>query len=222
MISVAADYEGPETTALIESIRGLGQQYYGDAYYLAGEGVSTLDQKHTVMADMIKVNLAAIGAVFMVLLITMRSPVLPVILVLTIEAAIWINLAVPYFMDSSIFYIAYLIISSIQLGATVDYAILMSDRYRENRQSLSRDTAVWRTVSDVTVSIITSGVVLSFCGFLMGTISSHGVLSQLGILLGRGTICSLLAVLFVLPGLLRITDRFFVRRGPDETGEEVS
>lgn len=78
---------------------------------------------------MTTVNLIAIGAVFIVLLITMKSISLPVILVLAIETAIWINLSIPYFSGNSVFYIAYLIISSVQLGATVDYAILMTDRY---------------------------------------------------------------------------------------------
>ncbi|MGN0367894.1 MAG: RND family transporter, partial [Wujia sp.] len=89
VLSVCADYEGEETTLLIDKIRAVAQRYYPDAYYLAGEGVSTYDLKCTVTADMIKVNLLAIAAVFFVLLFTMRSVVLPVVLVMTIETAIW-------------------------------------------------------------------------------------------------------------------------------------
>ena len=93
---------------------------------------------------MIKVNLIAIAAVFIVLLLTMRSVSLPIILVLCIETAIWLNLSVPYFSNSTIFYIAYLIISSIQLGATVDYAILLTERYKEHRQTLQKKTPLFR------------------------------------------------------------------------------
>lgn len=210
VLSVAVDYEGEKTFELVEKIRDIAQSYYPDTYYLAGEGVSTYDLMDTITADMVKVNLVAIGAVFVVLLLTMRTLVLPVILVLTIETAIWINLSFPYFTGTPLFYIAYLIISSIQLGATVDYAILFTDRYKENREGLGKKESLVETVSNVTTSILTSGSTLTVVGFLLGWISTHGLLSQLGYLLGRGTICSLVAVFFVLPGLLYLFDRFFV------------
>ncbi len=216
VISVDAEYEGEETFALVNEIRDVAETYYPGEWYLAGEGVSTYDLMDTITADMVKVNLVAIGAVFLVLLLTLHSVVLPLILVLSIETAIWINLAIPYFTDSTIFYIAYLIISSIQLGATVDYAILFTDRYKECRQEMGKKDAVKSTVSAVTVSILTSGLVLTVVGFLLGYISTHGLLSQLGFFLGKGTICSLIIVLFVLPGLLCIFDRFFVKTNESE------
>ena len=212
VITVDAEYEGEKTFNLVENIRSTAQQYYPDEWYLAGEGVSTYDLMDTITADMVKVNLVAIGAVFVVLLITMRSVALPAILVLSIETAIWINLSIPYFKGSTIFYIAYLIISSIQLGATVDYAILLTDRYKGFRESMDKKEAIVNTISAVTVSILTSGSVLTVVGFLLGAISTHGVLSQLGYFLGKGTLCSLAIVLFVLPGLLYIFDRAFIRQ----------
>lgn len=211
VISVNADYEGQETFDLIQKIRDIASEYYPNEYYLAGEGVSTYDLMNTVMDDMLKVNMLAIGAVFLVLLVSLHSISLPVILVLSIETAIWLNLSVPYFMDTTIFYIAYLIISSIQLGATVDYAILMTDRYKENRQSFDKKQAVVQTISDVTVSILTSGSVLTVVGLLMGYISTNQLLAQLGLFIGRGTIFSLAIVLFVLPGLLYLFDRLIVQ-----------
>jgi len=211
VISVNADYEGQETFDLIQKIRNIASEYYPNEYYLAGEGVSTYDLMNTVMDDMLKVNMLAIGAVFLVLLVSLHSISLPVILVLSIETAIWLNLSVPYFMDTTIFYIAYLIISSIQLGATVDYAILMTDRYKENRQSFDKKQAVVQTISDVTVSILTSGSVLTVVGLLMGYISTNQLLAQLGLFIGRGTIFSLAIVLFVLPGLLYLFDRLIVQ-----------
>ena len=211
VISVNADYEGQETFDLIQKIRDIASEYYPNEYYLAGEGVSTYDLMNTVMDDMLKVNMLAIGAVFLVLLVSLHSISLPVILVLSIETAIWLNLSVPYFMDTTIFDIAYLIISSIQLGATVDYAILMTDRYKENRQSFDKKQAVVQTISDVTVSILTSGSVLTVVGLLMGYISTNQLLAQLGLFIGRGTIFSLAIVLFVLPGLLYLFDRLIVQ-----------
>lgn len=207
IINVNADYEGDETFELVEKIRSVADKFYKDNNYLAGNGVNTYDLMDTVTKDMTKVNLIAIGAVFVVLLLTMRSITLPVILVLSIETAIWVNLSFPYFAGNSIFYIAYLIISSIQLGATVDYAILMTDRYLEYRKLMPKKQAVIQTISSCIVSILTSGSVLTVVGFLLGYISTHGLLSQLGMFLGRGTLCSLVIVIFVVPGLLYIFDR---------------
>ncbi len=211
VITVDAEPEGEETFALVETVRNTLNDYYPDAYYLAGDGVSTYDLMDTITADMVKVNLIAIGAVFLVLLLTMKSISLPVILVLSIETAIWINLSIPYFTGSTVFYISYLIISSIQLGATVDYAILFTERYTEFRQNMDKRQAVVGTVSVVTQSVITSGSVLAVVGFLMGGISTHGILSQLGNFLGIGSLLSLGIVLFVLPGLLYLFDSFIQR-----------
>ena len=102
--------------------------------------------------------------------------------------------------------LAYLIISSVQLGATVDYAILMTERYKEFRRGLSKKEAVQKTVSTVSVSILTSGSVLTVVGLLLGNISTHGLLAQLGMFVGIGAILSLAIVFFVLPGLLYIFD----------------
>ena len=211
VLTVDAAYEGEETFSLVETVRDTAERYYPGAWYLAGEGVSTYDLMDTVTADMVKVNLVAIGAVFLVLLLTMKSAVLPVILVLSIETAIWMNLSIPYFTDQTIFYIAYLIISSIQLGATVDYAILFTDRYKEMRQRYAKKEAIVQTISAVAVSVLTSASVLTVVGFLLGIFSTHGLLSQLGYFLGKGTLCSLAIVLFVLPGLLYLFDRLIVK-----------
>lgn len=216
VINVDADYEGKETEKLVETIRKISEKYYSGTYYLAGEGVSTYDLMDTITADMVKVNLVAAGAIFIVLLIMMKSFVLPFILVLTIENAIWINLSISYYLGKPLFYIAYLIISSVQLGATVDYAILFTERYKENRTMYNKKDSIVETISNVTVSILTSGTALTVVGFLLGKISTHGILSQLGYLLGRGTICSLIAVLFVLPGLLYLFDRLIIKDHVDE------
>lgn len=213
VLTVDTEFEGDETFALVENVRDTAQEYFPDEWYLAGQGISTYDLMDTVTKDMVKVNLVAIVAVFIVLLFTLKSITLPVLLVLAIETAIWINLSIPYFTDQTIFYIAYLIISSIQLGATVDYAILMTERYRELRQQYNKKDAIVNTLSAVTVSILTSGSALTVVGFLLGAISTHGLLSQLGYFLGKGTLCSLFIVLFALPGMLYTFDGTFIKKG---------
>ena len=103
VLTVNADAEGEEAFALVEKIRETADTYYPDSWYLAGAGVSTYDLMDTITADMVKVNLIAIAAVFVVLLFTMKSFSLPVFLVLAIETAVWINVSIPYFKDSTVF-----------------------------------------------------------------------------------------------------------------------
>lgn len=213
VISADIPQEGPETYALIEDIRDTAQKYYPDEYYLAGAGSSYYDLMKTISADMLKVNLVAIAAVYLILVVMMRSLLLPVLLVLSIETAIWLNVAVPYFAGDTVFYISYLIISAIQLGATVDYAILMTDRYRECRETLDKKEAVIETVASSVPSILVSGLALTIVGTMMGYISSHGILAMLGIFLGRGALLSMIIVIFVLPGLLYLFDKLYINRG---------
>ena len=217
VITVAADSEGERAFELVEEVRGILDSLYPGAYYLAGDGVSTYDLMDTITADNIKVNVIAIAAVFLVLLFSFRSLSLPVILVLSIETAIWINMAIPYFRGSTVFYISYLIVSSIQLGATVDYAILFADRYLEFRRSLPKREAVIRTVSAVTVSVSTSGSAIIVVGLGLGFVSKHQIISQLGFFLGIGGALSLAIVLFVLPGFMYLCDGIIRRttRGAD-------
>ena len=204
--------ESAETFTLVENIRAIAEKYYPGDHYLAGKGPTNYDMKVSITSDMTVVNLVAVGAVFLILLLTMRALVQPILLVLSIETAIWLNMAIPYFADQPIYYLAYLIISSVQLGATVDYAILLANRYKENREALEKKEAVIQTISDVFVSIMTSGSAMIVVGLLLGYMSTNQLLAQLGIFIGRGGVFSLVIVLFALPGMLYLFDRFVVRK----------
>lgn len=191
---------------LVNEVREVAAQYYGDEFYYAGDLVSTEDLKTTITADDVKVNFLAITFVFIILLITFKSISIPVILTLVIEASIWLNLSVPYFGGTSLYYIGYLIISSVQLGATIDYAILLTERYKEMRKEYPKKQAVVKAIQSCTLSIFTSAFILACAGITLGMISTNGVLSQLGILLGRGAVLSFILVMFVLPTLLVMCD----------------
>lgn len=206
ILSAEVDYEGERPFEIVEEVRNITNDFYPDSGYVAGESVSTYDLMDTIIEDNARVNLISVGAIFIVLALTFRSLIIPIILVLSIETAVWVNLAIPYFNGSTLFYFSYLIVGSIHLGATVDYAILMTNRYLEHREHMGRKEAVQETVSRVTVSVLTSGTALVVVGFLLGYITSHGILRQLGTLLGRGAIFSMAIVFFVLPGLLYLFD----------------
>ena len=205
--------EGEDAFALVQRLRQLAASYYGEQYYLAGDTVSTFDLKETVESDLMRVNFLVIGAILLILILTLRSLALPLLLLLVIETSVWFNLSVPYFAGQHLFFIAYLIISSIQLGATVDYAILMGSRYQEERQQKPKRKALVDTVGVTGVSIMTPAAILAVAGFMIGFSCTNGSISQLGILLGRGAIISCLLVLLVLPACLYSGDKFFVKKG---------
>ncbi len=196
----------------IKDIRALGKKYYGDKALTAGDLASTLDLKTTITADNVKVNALAILYVFLILVVKFRAFFVPALLTILIETSIWINMAVPYFSGTTLHYIGYLIISSVQLGATIDYAILMSSRYIEERENYGQWDAAKRTVSSCAVSVMTSASILAFSGMAPGLVSTNLVLSQLGVLVGRGAVISLMIVLFILPPMLAVCDRFVVRK----------
>lgn len=201
VITLDTAEESPEAFAMVEKIRAMAEKYYGSEYQLVGSTVNSYDMKDVVTEDNSKVNFIAIGSIALILLINFKSISIPVILLLVIEASIWINLSFPYFADERLFYIGYLIISSVQLGATVDYAILFADRYIENRHTQEKHIAVKNTLNETALSIITSGSILTCAGFMLGT-SSNGLIAQLGVLVGRGGLLSMMLVLFVLPALI--------------------
>lgn len=211
--------EGDETFALIDEIRNLAYKYYDDSYYFLGESVNTLDLKETIEDDNKKVNAISIIAIMIILLLTFKSLSLPIILVLVIEFSIWSNLTFNYFIGNDVFYIAYLIISSIQLGATIDYAILFTNRYIENRKTMNKKEATQATISTTTVSILTSASILATAGIILGEISTNSIIAQLGILVGRGAILSLILVLFVLPALLMLLDKLIAKTTKKNKGE---
>lgn len=190
----------------VNAVRNIGEKYYGSELQYAGDLVSTSDLKNTITQDNRKVNLLAVCFVLGILLVNFRSVTLPLILTLVIEASIWINLGLPYFSGTSLFYIGYLIISTVQLGATIDYAILFTDRYLEFRRKMPKKAAARQTIKACTLSILTSSLVLTLAGTILGQVSTNGVLSQLGTLIGRGAVLSFVLVIFVLPSLLILFD----------------
>ena len=191
----------------IDRVREICEEYYGDEVLIAGDLASTEDLKDTITVDNTRVNILAILFVFVILVVNFKSITLPIILTLVIELSIWINLSVPYFQSTTLHYIGYLIISSVQLGATIDYAILLTGRYLEERKTKTRREAAAESIRACVLSLFTSAIILTIAGFVLGAVSTNLVLSQLGTLVGRGAVISFILVLFALPALLMIFDR---------------
>jgi uncharacterized protein len=198
--------EGDIAFTVVEQVQSIAKKYYGTAFYSCGQSVTLYDMKKVVTQDTNTVNLIAVLAIALVLLITFQSLSLPLLLLLTIEAAIWINLSIPYFMGNSLCYIGYLVINTVQLGATVDYAILLTVNYIRNREHMSKVEAIQKTLGEHFHSILISAIILSSAGFCLGFTSSNPIVAELGQLLGRGTLLSMTLVVCVLPPLLLVFD----------------
>jgi predicted RND superfamily exporter protein len=198
--------EGDRTFDAMREIYDTAYEVYGDEAYLLGRSMNLFDMKSIVQQDNLRVNLIAVIAIFLVLLVTFRSLVLPFLLVLTIEAAIWINLAIPYFTGTSINYIGYLVLNTVQLGATVDYAILLTNTYLRLRKSLPRRKALSQALGSSFKSILVSASVLTLAGFTLASTSTNPIVNDIGLMLGRGTLLSFVLVVCFLPTFLVLLD----------------
>lgn len=198
--------EGETAFRAVEEIHAAAGGYYGESFYSAGQSANLYDMRETVRQDNRRVNLIAVLAIFLVLLISFQSAVLPFVLLLTIEAGIWINLAIPYFTGTSISFIGYLVLNTVQLGATVDYAILLTDRYLKNRRILRKKEAIRAALGESFKSVLVSAATLSAAGFTLYLTSSNPSVCDIGLLLGRGTLISMLMVVCFLPALLSLFD----------------
>lgn len=199
--------EGDTAFDTVERIRSLARTYYGDTTYSLGQSTNLYDMKNVVEKDNTLVNVIAIISIFLVLLFSFRSLTLPVILVITIEAGIWFNLSIPYFMGTKINFIGYLVLSTVQLGATVDYAILLTDHYMKHRKEMPAKSAIHKSLGETFKSILVSATTLSIAGFTLYATSSNSGAADIGLLLGRGTIFSFVMVLCFLPTMLVLLDK---------------
>lgn len=211
--------EGDETFAFIDKIHDIAKGYYGeDANILTpGESTSQYDLYKTFQVDNTVVNVVSILAVLVVLLFTFKSAGMPVLLILVIQGAIWINFAFPAIQQKNLFFMSYLIVSSIQMGANIDYAIVISGRYMELKDKMSKEDAIIETMNFAFPTIVTSGSMLALAGILIGQMSSDGAICGIGQCLGRGTIISIIIVMFCLPQILLLGEKII-----DKTSFAVS
>ena len=196
---------GDETYAFTDTVRNLAKTYYPDGnVYVAGDSTNEYDFQKSFARDNTVVNVVSILIVLMVLLFTFKSVGMPILLILVIQGSIWINFSVPAFTGTPLFFMSYLVTSSIQMGANIDYAIVIASRYQEIKNTMSRKQAMIETLNFAFPTVLTSGTILMVSGLLIGQMTSEAAIAGIGQSLGRGTILSMLLVLFVLPQILLI------------------
>lgn len=213
IVSTDLPEESADTFATGQKLRALSEEYYGKEALWAGSPFSLLDMRETVNQDNRIVNGLAILSIGIVLLLTFRSFSLPVILVFSIEFAIWCNLSIPFFSGTPLNYIGYLVISTIQLGATVDYAILSTQHYLEFRREKNAREAAEYAVATAMPAIIPPALVLAAVGYILSLVSTISIVSEIGLVLGRGALLSLLTVILILPAFLRFLDPIIGKTG---------
>ena len=198
--------EGEEAQALLEQLRAIAQDEYGDDVILVGNSTNALDLASSFSRDNLKISILTALFVMVILLFTFKSAGLPILLVLTIQGSIWLNFSVPVLTDTNLFFLSYLVVSSIQMGATIDYAIVITNRYLELKTLMDRKQAVVEALSQSFPTILTSGTIMAVAGFLIGGISTDATIGSVGQTLGRGTVTSIILVMTVLPQLLLLGD----------------
>lgn len=199
--------EGEETYAALEKIRSAVARFYDvNDIYLVGNSTSDKDLSTSFATDNTIITVLTALFVMIILLFTFQSAGLPVLLVLTIQGSIWINFSLPYLTNEPVYFLGYLVVSAIQMGATIDYAIVITSRYMELKTYMPIKKAIVDTLNQAFPTIVTSGSMLVAAGFIISNVSSNAVVAAIGLALGRGTLTSIALVLFVLPQTLLVGD----------------
>ena len=198
--------EGDEIFNTIDQIRDIAYKYYHEVY-VVGDSTSDYDLSKSFTQDNLMVSIMTAVFVAIILLFTFTNYSIPLILVATIQTSIWINFSIPAVTGTGMFFLSYLIVSSIQMGATIDYAIVITSRYTAYRkENVDKRTAIIKTLNESFPTIITSGSIMTSAGFVIGQITSNPVIASLGTTLGTGTLTSIILVMLILPQLLYVFD----------------
>ena len=204
-----------------DQIRDIMKKYYPEESYVVGETPSTQDIKVTITEDNTRVNVLSLLGVFMVVMFSFHSVLIPLVVMIPIEVAIFLNMAIPYIQGVDMVYMGYIIVSSIQLGATVDYSILLTNNYIAKRKFLPKKEACIEAVTRSCSSIFTSGTIITLAGYIVHFISTTAAIGDLGHLIGRGGLLSVMLVLTLLPALLVLCDPLIIEKDWKKPGRKI-
>ena len=203
--------EGEETYSFLQRIRDILGEHYESDYYVVGNSTSSRDLAASFVDDNTVISILSAFFVILVLLFTFQSAGLPVLLIIVIQGSIWINFSFPTLMEEPLYFLGYLVVQSIQMGANIDYAIVISSHYQELKAHMPHKEAIVHALNAAFPTVFTSGTIMAAAGLLIGNLSAQPVISGLGTCLGRGTIISIILVLCVLPSMLVLGDSIIER-----------
>ncbi len=198
------------------------ERYYPEDSYVIGLTPTAVDIKNILTDDYNKVSLLSIIGVAIVVMFTFKTISVPILIIIPIELATFLNMAIPYIQGENVMYIGYIIVGCIQLGATVDYSILMTNNYILMRKDCTNSKeAALKAISKSSLSILTSGSILMVVGYIIYITSSIRIISQVGHFVGRGTLLSMTLVLVLLPALLSLFDKIILKRINKQNSQKV-
>lgn len=203
--------QSEESYALVSEIHGIAADYYGDDVYVTGDATCARDLDESYTRDNIVTSVLSALFVMLIIIFTFRSAGLAVLLIAVIQGSIWLNFSIPLLTGEPIFFVGYLIVGAIQMGANIDYAIVISNRYLALRECLPKHKAIIGALNGALPTLLTSGSILAIAGLLIGLFTTESTSSGIGIALGRGTFISLVLVMFVLPQFLLWGDKFIMK-----------
>ena len=208
LIYIKTRPESPTAFKCSDEISGIIKKYYPEEAYITGNTPTTKDMENVLVPDYNLVNALAMISIFLVVAISFKSVVLPFVAMVPIMMAIYLNMSFPYFAGDELIFIAYAVVSCVQLGSTIDYAISSTENYIQCRQKgLEKKEASVRMTELSFPSILTSGLILVVCGYAISIISDIPAIGQVGHLVGRGAIFSVIFVTSLMPFLFRLSDR---------------
>lgn len=212
VINLDLPEEGAQTSAFLDTVHREAARYYDpEQVYLIGDATSDQDLATSFARDNLLVSVLSVLFVILVMLFTFQSVGLPILLILVIQGSIWINFSFPTLTNTPIFFMSYLIVTSIQMGANIDYAIVISSRYTDMKATLPPREAIVKALDLAFPTILTSGTILTSAAFLISRLSTEPSIAGLGECLSRGTIISMFLVMFVLPQILLLGDRIVAK-----------
>ena len=208
VLTTSLPVEGDASVELVDAVRAVAERQYGEGTVLAvGDITSARDLKNSYRSDSVLIGVLSVVFVFVILLFTFRSPVAAAALVFVIEGSILINFSIPYLSGDRAAFVTNMIVSAIQMGATIDYAIVTLSRYRARRETDPPREAAILAQNDAFPTVVTSGVIMTAAGLLVAYRVSDVYVGHIGLAVGRGALISMIVVLTVLPQLLPLLDR---------------
>ncbi len=212
-IVITADLptQGKTTYRFIDFVHKTANQYYRSDVLVSGTSMVNYDFYNSFNRDIIIVSIASILLVLLILIFTFRSALLPVLLIAVIQGSIWINFTIPAMQGKMVFFVCYLIVSAIQMGSNIDYAIVLSSRYIEMRKTMEKKEAIINAVNISFPTVLTTGLMMIFAGLFISLRVSEAATAGIGHFVFTGASITLVLVLFVLPQILLLFDKFIIK-----------
>ncbi len=207
--------ESDGTMDFLDTMHALIAKYYSSDTYIVGNSTNVKDLSSSFGEDNMLISVLSALFVVIILLFTFKSAGLPVLLIVVIQGSIWINFSVPTIQHESLYFLGYLIVNSIQMGANIDYAIVISSHYTDLKKEMRPKEAIVAALNEAFPTIFTSGTILAVAGALIGVMTTNPVIAAIGTCLGRGTVISIVLVMAVLPQILLIGDTIVERTSFD-------